>query len=583
MTTEKQGCLRGLMRDPSGCDGHDCPLEIYDACVRQTSTPFNRICKNCILFNLKECPHKNKILASATFANYCPKFEGEEAIKKVEDPLLTLTADELKEITRPTTITEITDIIGITVKRDIPAKAITFLTMLTAYTEEDQGNIAFQAESAAGKSYIPIEIAELFPKEDVMIIASASPTAFFHETGSFDKETKTIHVNLERKILIFLDQPHFMLLERLRPLLSHDTKDRELHYRITDKTTKGGLRTKHVVIKGYPVVVFCSTKLTSDDQEKTRVFLLSPETNPEKIREGIKLLGKKLGDRDHFRAEVEGDKRRRWLKRRIYAIKTAGIRNVNITNIEEICKRFLDEHPYLAPRHQRDFPRLIALIKAHALLNWNHRERTENSCLKANEEDEQKAFELYHQVARPNELGLSPQFYEIYSEVIAPLLVNGAEVSRQAIITAYYNRYHRPLPDWRLRQEIIPQLNQAGLVAEKPNPEDRREKLIYTPVSLTISPNEYSERDTGVTKENSEKHTGAPITNDNEQALPSTSPRNYVENVEKTKLTPQLKVCGRCTHIHTSGCVQENPELITDQATYAESCNAHVPKAKRET
>lgn len=73
----------------------------------------------------------------------------------------------------------------------------------------------------------------MFPSDRVIKIAYSSPTAFFHDQGAIDQETKIITVDLERKILIFLDQPHDQLLERLRPLLSHDQK--ELYYKITDK------------------------------------------------------------------------------------------------------------------------------------------------------------------------------------------------------------------------------------------------------------------------------------------------------------------------------------------------------------
>ncbi|MEM3462402.1 MAG: hypothetical protein QXJ15_01875 [Candidatus Bathyarchaeia archaeon] len=46
-------------------------------------------------------------------------------------------------------------------------------------------------------------------------------------------------VDLEHKILVFLHQPHWMLMEKLRPLLSHDR--RSLRYSITDKMEKAGL------------------------------------------------------------------------------------------------------------------------------------------------------------------------------------------------------------------------------------------------------------------------------------------------------------------------------------------------------
>jgi len=97
-----------------------------------------------------------------------------------------------------------------------------------------------------------------------------------------DEETGEYVIDLERKILIFIDMPHDELLVRLRPLLSHDRK--ELHYKITDKSSKRKLRTKRIKIIGYPSVVFCTGKLRIEDQEATKLILLSLETNQEKIR-----------------------------------------------------------------------------------------------------------------------------------------------------------------------------------------------------------------------------------------------------------------------------------------------------------
>lgn len=367
---------------------------------------------------------------------------------------------ELINSQRPITIDEILDILSSTIKQDNPTKAILFLTMLATYTEEAQQNIALQAESASGKSYIPLELASYFPDEDKIIIASASPTAFFHETGTlvdengqpinfldrpprnaspeekseWNKRLKNsrILVNLERKILIFLDQPHYMLMEKLRSLLSHDQK--ELQYKITDKTQRFGLRTKNVIIRGYPTIIFCSTKLKLDEQEKTRVFLLSPEVAEEKLLESIYLLGEKFGNRDRFRELLKSDARRLWLRNRVHSIRTAGIRDVVIDDWKNVCKKFIKSHPNLAPRHQRDFPRLIALIKSHALLNWVHRESLPDKRIKANSEDIEAGFKLYNQIAKQNELGLSPQLYEIYQKVIEPLLDPEEGIDRRSIL-----------------------------------------------------------------------------------------------------------------------------------------------------
>lgn len=167
-------------------------------------------------------------------------------------------------IRREIGIAEIADILGRTVRKDHANKCLTFLTELSAYSDDAQLNQKNASESSTGKSYLPLEIAALFPSEDVIFIAYASPTSFFHDHATKEVEEHEVEENglivkrkalkfkidLERKILIFLDMPHDELLKKLRPLLSHDRK--ELEYFITDKSGKGALRTKHIIIRGFP-------------------------------------------------------------------------------------------------------------------------------------------------------------------------------------------------------------------------------------------------------------------------------------------------------------------------------------------
>jgi hypothetical protein len=68
----------------------------------------------------------------------------------------------------PLTAKDLIEILGLTIKRDEINKLVTFLALLSAYTEESQLNISFNAPSSTGKSFIPTEIAKLFPPEDVI-------------------------------------------------------------------------------------------------------------------------------------------------------------------------------------------------------------------------------------------------------------------------------------------------------------------------------------------------------------------------------------------------------------------------------
>ena len=395
---------------------------------------------------------------------------------------------------KPISSQELIEILGLTIKKDEENKLITFLCELSAYTENSQFNISFNAPSSTGKSYIPTEIARLFPDEDVIEIGYCSPTAFFHDIGEYQKERRGYLVDLSRKILIFLDQPHTQLLERLRPLLSHDKK--EITLKITDKTQKYGLKTKNVLLRGYPAVIFCTAGLKINEQEATRFLLLSPETNQEKIREAIHEKIKKETDATAYQKWLDNDPKRKMLKERIKAIRQEGIKEIKIGSPEKIKERFFKKNKMLKPRHSRDIGRLISLIKSLALLNLWFRER-DGSTIIANNEDIEEAFRIWETISESQELNLPPYIYQLYQEIILPAweeknneFENGIKevgLTRQDIIQKHHQVYGRFIADWQLRQQIIPTLETAGLIIQEPDPNDRRKILIYPTNPLTIS------------------------------------------------------------------------------------------------
>ncbi|MBL7143303.1 MAG: hypothetical protein ISS76_03640 [Phycisphaerae bacterium] len=399
---------------------------------------------------------------------------------------------------KPFSSKELINILGLTIKKDEENKLITFLCQISAYTESSQFNISFNAPSSTGKSYIPTEIARLFPEEDVIEIGYCSPTAFFHDVGQYIKEQKGYLIDLSRKIMIFLDQPHTLLLQHLRPILSHDKK--QICMKITDKSQKYGLKTKNILLKGYPSVIFCTAGLKIDEQEATRFLLLSPETNQEKIREAIYEKIVKEADSMAYHKWLMENPERRLLKERIRAIKQENIKDIKIHSPTKLTERFFGKHKMLKPRHSRDIGRLISLIKSFALLNLWFRGR-EGSTIVANEDDIEEAFRIWDTISESQELNLPPYIFQLYREVILPAWneknQNRAEeleevtgklgLSRQDIIQKHYQVYGRFIPDWQLRQQIIPMLETAGLVIQEKDPNDKRKMLIYPTTLLTIS------------------------------------------------------------------------------------------------
>jgi hypothetical protein len=395
---------------------------------------------------------------------------------------------------KPISSQELIEILGLTIKKDEENKLITFLCQLSAYTENSQFNISFNAPSSTGKSYIPLEIAQLFPKNDVIKTGYASPTAFFHEHGEFKKELKGYEVDLERKILIFLDQPHNLLLQHLRPLLSHDEK--EILLKITDKSERYGIKTKNILIKGFPAVIFCTAGLKIDEQEATRMILLSPEITQEKIKEGIYTKIQKEADEMAFKNWLEENPQRKLLKKRILAIKQENIKEIKISSSESVKKMFDRRIKIPKPRHQRDIGRIFSIMKSLALLNLWFRERGEQVII-ANEGDIQETFKIWDNIFESQELGLPPYIYDLYRDIVLPLwreknseLNGGASqiigLIRDDITKKHYQVYGRILEPLKLRQQIIPMWESAGLITQNPDPDDKRKILIYPTTPLTI-------------------------------------------------------------------------------------------------
>ncbi|MEI7463243.1 MAG: toprim domain-containing protein [Candidatus Taylorbacteria bacterium] len=393
-------------------------------------------------------------------------------------------------IFEPITSKDIIEILEPTIKKDDVAKVITTLAMINTYTDESQMNIFFNAPSSTGKSHIPLSVSELFPKEDLITLANCSPTAFIHEQGKFSKETNEIRVDLSRKILIFTDMPHPELLTRLRSFLSHDQK--ESKSKITDKSEKGGNRTKTVVLIGYPTVMFCSTGLKVDEQESTRFIMLSPSIEQDKLIAGIKQSILKEVNRQSFKANVEANEKRSFFQKRILAIKREKIADVKIDNPELVEKLFLhDTTKAIKPRQQRDIKKVICLIKGFAMFNLWFRKR-EGDYIYATENDIKEAFDLWNSISLGQDYGLAPYIYSLYTDIILSLWneqekeaasdnmkFSGEGIKRQSILKKHSEIYGRPLSMIYLRQNILPQLEQAGLIAQERSTSDGRQMVVF--------------------------------------------------------------------------------------------------------
>lgn len=477
-------------------------------------------------------PHTNYTPKTRSTGNFAKKSGSEPYIalgeRGVPPPLGDILFEEM-------TLEEVSEVLGKTIVKDDVNKQVIFCGGILNFTEQDQMNIGLSAGSATGKTYLCLEVAKVFPQESIHDKAYASPKAFIHGYGrlvidneemtpliSLDEyisksvgkweslnpkpeknvkkwKEKRAHrravlktewnnvpkcwcVDLHQWIIIFMDQPDDALMVHLRPLLSHDKK--RLRYEITDKSLGGRLKTKNVVILGYPSVWFLTTRFSPDEQERTRLLLLSPEISQPKLGESIDMLGRRLSDRHKFDQVVESTPARIHLKKRIEAIKKANIRQILIDEKQmlKIVERFKAKHTVgkdtvLAPRHQRDFPRLVGFIKAIALLNLFNRKR-DGDDIWANQSDIDAGQALYDKIAVSNELGLPPIMYEVYMEIIKPFFDLGEGVHKEELRRQYYDRYKARIGGKRL-DEMLDFLHDVGLTQKVTDPLDGRRWMLW--------------------------------------------------------------------------------------------------------
>jgi hypothetical protein len=228
-------------------------------------------------------------------------------------------------------------------------------------------NLAINAPTGQGKTYVVQKVADLFPKNDIVSLAGMSEKALFHRHGSLviknddgkyisleqkkedielqiqlyrneventtgkdlkqnlkqarkydiedlEKQKKELYRNskklieLSGKTLIFLDSPPAYLLEALMPLLSHDRT--EVEYEFVD--THNGIKTRGNILRGFPAVIFTAAKDYTNNQRypeiQRRFLITNPDMSQEKYEKAIGCITAKYSLPDFaYQHEVVSD------------------------------------------------------------------------------------------------------------------------------------------------------------------------------------------------------------------------------------------------------------------------------------
>jgi len=381
--------------------------------------------------------------------------------------------------------------LGRSVKRDKITKNMVFNTGVSAYTK-DPINLFLKGESCIGKTYVTTQTLKYFPEKDVWMLGGLSPKALIHRYGVFvdengveidfdEKPTKQsikqkliddaaelaaigqklpkmdkkliekyfkeenrewkerirngrYIIDLTSKILVFLEAPSFDTFMVLRPILSHDQE--EISFQFTDKTSSGSLRTKNVVIKGWPATIFCTTVEKYIKDLATRGFTVTPETLKEKYKDANILTGEKSALPWKFREDFDfmllqgyiG-----WLKSKLQTL------GVVVPYGRELGACF----PSIYARSMRDFKHFMSLVQIRAFFHCMQRLVLidgDSSYVIATQDDYEHILALWRQVEETTLTGLPGHITDFFHKAVEPLSESMGSFSYEEL-TVKYNEH----------------------------------------------------------------------------------------------------------------------------------------------
>ena len=400
-----------------------------------------------------------------------------------------------------------------TVKRDRATKRMVFLTALSAYSRNPQ-NLFLKGPSSTGKTYNVTQALRYFPQTEVWMLGGLSPTALVHDYGILidseseeeidpveDKPKKEDYkddkgrldkhafqaaqkrwrdrlrkayylVNLQRKILVFLEAPHPETYMRLRPVLSHDAP--QISYKFTDKPGGGALRTMHVVLKGWPACIFCTTEAQYIEDLATRGFTITPDMDPEKYKAAIELKGEIRAYPWKF--DLDQDQEFRILQS--YMEVLAG--RLSLTNrvVIPYAKELSSVYPSTLPRDMRDHDHFLALIQMSCLLHLYQRPfllLNKVQYWMANIRDYLTALELLKNFEETTRAGIPGHIVTFFHKVVAPFR---GPVNYEDLVEKHNETMAEKVSKKRL-YKYVELLRDIGWVDTVEDPEDKRRRLVY--------------------------------------------------------------------------------------------------------
>lgn len=436
-------------------------------------------------------------------------------------------------------IKQIEDYLDTQVKDDPRLVKQLLRVYFSAYTKSPI-NMAILAPSSDGKTHATVQVSKIFPKEDFISVGRLSPTALIHQQGilvdefgnSIEDKLKSLDldimeaskagqkekveelknemkelfknaknmVDLNNKVLLFLDNPSPQTYEVLKPILSHDK------YEILYKTTKGdgSLKVKETIIRGWPATIVCSAKNEAKNEVwpeiETRFFMSSPNNTVSKYKNANKLTSQKMGLPNWSSDIYDNSDDRKWCG--IYVneiIQQLKSRKDFWHPLYEILDQFFPSNQGIMMRH---YKRLLSFCNVESMINADQRptiqfKNRKNEMVKTfvgTLQDIEDAIDVIGNLSV-----IPPEKLKFYDNVFMPLfeeinkkqtalteqegkLLGKIGVTSEDLAEKYTSIFSKPITAKQIRESYLNLLRDEGLVYAEQD-EDSRRLLRYFPTN----------------------------------------------------------------------------------------------------
>jgi hypothetical protein len=433
-----------------------------------------------------------------------------------------------------------------TIKQEDSLVRLLIYVGLTAYSHNPL-SIGIRAPTSEGKTYaVTQSVQKFFPNQDVMTLGSMSPKALIRQHGIFVDEnnqpledrikelkkrlmmsqhTKNIEniidaqdkldklyqkgkwlIDLQGKILLFLEPPHPELWNILKPILSHDAWDIQHPYVDTD------LKTKNIVTRGWPVCIFCSAKDESRwevwPEIQSRFLITSPNMSHAKYLESNILTFQKTGLPNFVQqivvvSDFEVDLARKCIKYLRQRIKASCPTKDSAGEVKPLNPVWIPYQQYLAESlpsnkgpsmrtasHIGSLLDIIALTKSEFYVDFGIEKQ-----IVARPEDLAEVLRISKDMTSGNYAGLPQHKIRFLKEIFHPLYYAKTEPGEQdgkiekiiAVTTKELCDYYRSkigkgITTDNLKKQYLNELLSDDIIGESLSEIDKRQRL-YFPLS----------------------------------------------------------------------------------------------------